>query len=398
MSLPKIKINYTTGALGRVASSPDGVFGLLTTGVAVPSTFALQTSYVLRSLDDAKDDLGINAENNPGLYKVLKEFYDVAGAGTELWLRAFSDASTMTDMLDLDVDENVKTLLNDANGRLRGIFVHRTPPGSYSETTTGGLDADVFTAISNATLVSNYCAETMKAPVFVIVSGLYYTGTALTDLTIRTDNTVAVMVGDTVSGDGCAIGLLAGRLAAMPVQRNAGRVKDGAIHSAGYAFIGSTKVENADVESIHDKGYITLRQHVGRTGYFFTDDPLATLPTDDYNGIAVRRVIDKAYRLAYETMTAELLDEVSVNDQGQVSVSYAKSIENKVENAIINSMTVNGELGNDPADQNDTGVECLVDPTLNVLATGKIVVSLRIKPFGYAKYIEVNLGFKIITQ
>jgi len=79
-------------------------------------------------------------------------------------------------------------------------------------------------------------------------------------------------------------------------------------------------------------------------------------------------------------------------------VSYAKSIENMIENAIINSMTVNGELGNDPADQNDTGVECLVDPTLNVLATGKIVVSLRIKPFGYAKFIEVNLGFKIITQ
>jgi hypothetical protein len=149
---------------------------------------------------------------------------------------------------------------------------------------------------------------------------------------------------------------------------------------------------------LHDKGYITLRQHVGRAGYFITDDPLATLPTDDYNGIAVRRVIDKAYRLAYETMTTELLDEVSVNDQGQVSVSYAKSIENKVENAIINAMTVNGELGNDPADQNDTGVVCLVDPTLNVLATGKIVVSLRVKPFGYAKYIEVNLGFKIITQ
>lgn len=304
----------------------------------------------------------------------------------------------MTDMLDLTESENVKALLNDANGRLRGIFVHRTPPESYTPTTTGGLDADVFTALSNATLVSNYCANTLKAPVFVVVSGLYYTGTDLTDLTERTDNTAAVLVGDTISGDGCAIGLLAGRLAAMPVQRNVGRVKDGSIYSAGYAYIGDKKVENTDVESIHDKGYITLRQHVGRAGYFFTDDPLATLPTDDYNGIAVRRVIDKAYRLAYNAMSEELLNEVSVNDQGQVSVSYAKSIENMIENAIINSMTVNGELVNDPADQNDTGVECLVDPTLNVLATGKIVVSLRIKLFGYAKFIEVNLGFKIITQ
>jgi hypothetical protein len=304
----------------------------------------------------------------------------------------------MTQMLDLAIADNVKSLLHEANGRLRGLFVHRTPDVSYESVTTGGMDADVFTALSAAMLVRNYTDDTMKAPVFVVVAGLAYTGASLTDLTERTDNAAAVFVGDTESGTGCAIGLLAGRLAMMPVQRNAGRVKNGAIYSAGYAYIGDKKVENADIEMLHDKGYITLRQHVGRAGYFITDDPLATLPTDDYNGIAVRRVIDKAYRLAYETMTTELLDEVSVNDQGQVSVSYAKSIENKVENAIINAMTVNGELGNDPADQNDTGVVCLVDPTLNVLATGKIVVSLRVKPFGYAKYIEVNLGFKIITQ
>jgi len=397
MTLPKVTVNYTTGALGRVAPSADGVFGLLTSGVAVESTFALNTTYTLRSMDDVAA-LGITADNNAGLYKALKEFYDVAGAGTELWLRAVADTVTMTDMLDLTEVNNVKKLLEDSNGRLRGIFVHRTPDGSYTPVTTNGIDGDVFAAISNATLVSTYAADTMKAPLFVVIAGLHYTGTSLTDLTERTDNTVAVMIGDTVAGNGCAIGLLAGRLAKSPVQRNAGRVKDGAIYSAGYAYIGSDKVENADVESLHNKGYITLRQHAGRAGYFFTDDPLATATTDDYNGIAVRRVIDKAYRLAYGAMAEELLDEVSVNDQGQVSVSYAKYIENKVENAIINSMTVNGELGNDPADANDTGVECLVDPTLNVLSTGKIVVNLRIKPFGYAKYIEVNLGFKIVTQ
>lgn len=397
MGLPKVKVNYTTGALGRVVPSADGVFGLLTTGVAVPSTFALATTYTLRSMDDVAL-LGITAVNNAGLYKALREFYESAGAGTELWLRAFADTVTMTQMLDLEVAANVKALLNDANGRLRGIFVHRTPASGYTPVTTNGLDGDVFTALSKATLVSAYCADTLKAPLFVVVSGLYYVGTGLSDLTERTDNTVAVMIGDTAPGDGCVIGLLAGRLAKSPVQRNVGRVKDGAIHSAGYAYIGSAKVESSDVESLHNKGYITLRQHAGRAGYFFTDDPLATLPTDDYNGIAVRRVIDKAFRLAYGAMAEELLDEVSVNDQGQVSVSYAKSIENKIENAIINSMTINGELGNDPADQNDTGVECVVDPTINVISTGKIVVNLRIKPFGYAKYIEVNLGFKIITQ
>lgn len=396
MALPKVKVNFTTGALGRVVPSADGVFGLITTGVAVASTFALETNYVLRSMEDVAT-LGITADNNASLYKVLKEFYDQAGAGTELWLRAVANTVTMTEMLDLTETDNAKALIDEANGRLRGLFVHKVVDDDA--VTTAGLDADVFTAIAKATLLTGYAAETLKAPLFVAIAGMSYDATGtLTDLSTRTDNTVAVMIGDTASGDGCAIGLLAGRLAKSPVQRNAGRVKDGAVYSAGYAYIGSTKVENTDVESIHNKGYITLRQHAGRAGYFFTDDPLATATTDDYNGIAVRRVIDKAYRLAYAAMAEELLDEVSVNDQGQVSVSYAKYIENKVENAIINSMTVNGELGNDPADQNDTGVECVVDPTLNVLSTGKIVVNLRVKPYGYAKYIEVNLGFKIVTQ
>jgi hypothetical protein len=138
--------------------------------------------------------------------------------------------------------------------------------------------------------------------------------------------------------------------------------------------------------------------HTGRSGYYFTDDPLATLPTDDYSHITARRTIDKAYRLAYDALLGELLEEIPVSDQGQVSVSFAKSLETKVENTIINSMTANSELGNDPSNQNDTGVECLIDTTQNRVATGFLKVGLRVKPYGYARYINVELGFKIISQ
>jgi hypothetical protein len=400
MSLPKVSINYTNGALGRVVPSADGVYGIVATGVAVTGKFALLTNYLVTSLDQVVA-LGIEATgDNAGLYKVMKDFYSQAPEGTEVWIRAFADTVTMSQMLDKDIADNAKALLLGTNGRLKGIFAHRTPAGTYEPVVTSGIDGDVITAIAKAQLLAEYATETLKAPIFVAIAGLAYQDVPATlpDLTERTDNRVAVMIGDTVSGTGCAIGLLAGRLASVPVQRNIGRVKDGAVISESFGWVGTKKVEDANIELMHDNGFITLCQHVGRAGYFFTDDPLATLPTDDYNGIAVRRVIDKAYRLAYAAMTDELLNEVSVNDAGQVSISYAKSIENKVENAIINSMTVNGELGNDPQDQNDTGVECLVDPTQNVVATNKIIVGLRVKPFGYAKYIEVNLGFKIITQ
>ena len=41
----------------------------------------------------------------------------------------------------------------------------------------------------------------------------------------------------------------------------------------------------------------------------------------------------------------------------------------------------------------DTGVKVLVDTTNDVVATNQINVSIMVKPYGYAKYIEVELGF-----
>lgn len=399
MSLPRVVINFASGALGRIAPGEDGVTGLVTSGVAVSTKFALGTSYTIRSMADLAD-LGIDADStgaNAGLFKVVSEFFGEAGTGAELWLMGVADTVTLTQMADT-TNEHAKKLITDANGRIRTLMVHRTPPVAYAPTITEGIDPDAVTAIAKAQLLGEYSVDTLKAPLLVLLPALLFDGTVgdLPDLSQRTDDRVAMLLGDTEDAGGCAIGLLGGRLAKMPVQRNCGRVKDGAIWSNSI-YQGEDPYNNSDAESIHNKGFITFRTHVGRAGYYFTDDPLCNLITDDYNGIAVRRVIDKAWRLAYAVMANELLEEVTVNDAGQVSVSYAKYIETRCENAIINGMTVNGELGNDPADQNDTGVECLVDHTQNIIATSKLALALRVKPHGYARYIEVELGFKTLT-
>ena len=57
-------------------------------------------------------------------------------------------------------------------------------------------------------------------------------------------------------------------------------------------------------------------------------------------------------------------------------------------------MTAQGNLGNDPSDSSDTGVECKIDYDQNILATSQVKIGLRVKPNGYAKYIDVELGFK----
>ncbi|MFZ4545926.1 MAG: DUF2586 family protein [Bacteroidales bacterium] len=399
MSLPYVKIDFSNGALGQVALGADGVFVILATGAVVADKFALNTAYTIKSFKTVTTDLGITSVNNPGLYKLLNEFYAEAGDGTEVWLKAFADTVTMTEMITLATANGVQDLLTLANGRMRGVIVHRTPASGYTPTITAGLDADVTTAIAAAQVTGLFATNTLKAPVFVLVAGLCYSGVPadLVALNTGSSNRVGVFIGDSVTGNGCGIGLLAGRVARVPVQRNVGRVKDGAILGLTTAYLKDKKVEVADPESIHDKGYMTIRTHVGRSGYFFSDNPLATVISDDYNQLTARRTVDKAYRVAYDTLLNELSDEVPVTDAGKISPTYAKSIETKVENAIINTMTINGNLGRDPGNPKDNGVTCFVNTDQNIVATGVLKITVRVKPYGYAKYIEVELGFKTLA-
>ncbi len=405
--LPRVRIIFENGALKQLIASQDGVLGIVATGAAVVDFFALNTPYKITKFSDLEDDLGITELNNPGIYKAVKEFYDevksmqdidASEVNVPLWLMGVADTISLTNMADITQTNYGKALIQGANGVLRGIIFKRTPANGYTPVVTDGLDADVFTAIAKAQELCEWATNTLKAPLFALIEGRSFTDDAddLIDLTTLESNRVGVLIGDTESGANAAVGLLAGRIACNKVSRNIGAVKDGKL-SISSGYVGTIDASLAEVSDIHDKGYITLRTHVGRDGYFFTDDPLATLPTDDYKSLTARRTIDKAYRIAYDTLLDELLADVSITDLGAIAPSYAKSIETTVENAIISAMTNNNELGNDPANQNDKGVQCNINVSQNIVSTGILIVIIKIKPKGYSKYIDVKLGFKAIT-
>lgn len=396
MALPRIKISYQNGQLGAVAASPDGLLGLIATATAVPDKFSLNQPYILSSYDDLAA-LGITAENNAGVEKLIRDFYAEAGAGTQVYLMGVADTVSMSDMLDQTEASNARKLVEASGGTIRGIIVKYIPADGYTPTIEDGLDSEVYAAIEKGQELAGWAASSKYAPIFVIVEGCGYSGSPveLKDLAQQTDNRVGVLIGDTEADtSGAAMGLIAGRIATIPVHRNIGRVKDGAVSSLAI-FIGSTPAELADVESIHNKAFITFRTFVGRSGYFFSDDCLATLPTDDYKYITYRRTIDKAYRVIYDTLINELLDTVPVTPQGTIIPAFAKSWERLVVNAIATQMTVNGELSVDPTDANDQGVTCFIDSTQNIISTGQIKVTARVRPYGYARYVDVLLGFDI---
>lgn len=397
--LPRVKIFFENGNLGLVTPSPDGLLGILCTGATVAETFALATPYQLFKFSDLTT-LGITQANNPTIYKLIQEFYAEAGDGTEVWLMGFADTVKLSDMVDITNVNTGKKLVDYCNGKLRGLVISRTPDVSYTPTITNGLDADVALARTNAQAFATSYTDNQFAPLFVLIEGYAYNGTPgdLTDLTATTGtNRVSIMIGDTVaSSPKAAMGVLAGRLAASPVQRNVARVKDGPL-APDSTFITSTPTELANVAAIHDKGYITFRTFVNQSGYYFNDDFTAAIATDDYSHLTARRTIDKAYRIAYTTLLQWLLDEIQVNADGTLPNGVVKSWQAEVENTIAAQMTANGELSGDVTN-GDKGVECFIDAAQNIVSTSKLVVRIRVRPFGYPRFIDVYLGFTALNS
>lgn len=395
MALPRVKITFENGALGGVAPSEDGVCGLVAYATAVSTTFALNTPYLITKLDGLVA-LGITSEAtgaNAALYKTVKEFYSEAPDGTKLWVMGVAASTTIANLTD-KANNIISPLLMAARGSINILMLKVA--SAAEPTMSGSIDGAVLTAVTNLQALAEDWTVNKYAPFMCLVEALSYNGVAssLPDLTVRSDNRVGVVLGDTVSGSaGAAVGLVAGRLAAEPVHRSLARVRSGAI-KAETMYIGTNQAELGDPDVANDLGYIVPRTFVGKSGYYWSDDHLATGASDDYCAIPRRRVIDKAYRIAYKTLVDEIAEDVPVDTNGKLAAYHCKGVETSVESAIVNSMTREGNLGTDPDDASDLGVQCYIDPDQNILATSCFEASLRVKPYGYSKYIDVKLGFK----
>lgn len=389
--LPKVTIDYGNGALGQTISSADGLLCVVVCGaVAVEDTFELNKPYSVRKLSDV-DSLGITIDNNPLLYKTLDDFYASATEGTRVYLVGYPDTLKISDVLNKD-NPYLKVVIEVTNGEIRGFAV--TSVAGDSPEIIDGLDSDIPLALLNAQNLGEWARTEKHAPVFTILDGLSFNGNAsdLADLKKNSYYRAAVVIGSTEAGSqNQAIGLVAGRIAMNSVDRNIGRVADGALNTLSM-FAKDTPIESADTETIHGLSYITFRTFTGISGYFIADDLMATKETDDYNHLTALRTIDKAARLTYTVMTQQLLDKVRVRSDGTMSQTVIASWEQTLENALASNMTANDELSDD---NGDNGAQVYIDPAQDVLTTGTINVELRVRPFGYGRYINVLLGFTV---
>ena len=387
MSLPGVNVVIGNGALGAVAVGEYGVVGIIMSGVAVTGGIGLLDPKQIFNLDEAVA-LGIDSNydvlNDVDAYRHIKEFYDEAGSGAELWIMLVSPTVFMATIADKTEANYAVKLIGAAQGRIRILAITRRSESSYVPSIVEGLDGDVWTAMTNAQALAEEYTNNNN-PIRVLIQGVFYPGIAanLKNLKQAGNNRVAVMIGSTSATKHACVGVLCGRLAKDPIKRNPGRVKSGSL-AINEAYLGTVAVEDSESEIgvIHSKGIITLRTISGKAGYFFTDAPMATSDTDDYSTLPAGRVVDAAHLIAYRTFMNEVLDEVEVDDNGYIQPAIVKGWEASIVNAVT------GDIGNQMSK-----FEAEIDPRQNVLAVPTISVKLSITPVGYAKSFEIELGF-----
>lgn len=386
MNLPSVKFTILSNGLGQQLVTADKVEGLIATGVAVAGAgnATLNKSYQFFSLKDA-EAIGIVAGGtNDFVYQHLKNFYAQAGDGAEYWLILVAAATTYTDMLDLTKLTNARQLLNDAGGRIRILGAVKKSAGN--EASVGGLDGDVHTAVVKAQELADYFAG-QYMPVRVIISGNNFSGAVadLKDYSAETFPRVLCLLANNDGSKVASVGLAMGRLSKIPVQRNIGRVKDGAVEPAVAYFTNAAKIEAlTDAwDAIHNKGYVFLRSYVNKSGYYFTGDVTLVAANNDFNRLARGLVMDKAIVIAYAQLVENLLDEVEVASDGSIHPAIIKSWQADLESALQVMV----------ADSNLSDAQVYIDETQKVLTTGTIKVVIRLLPVGYAEYIEVEIGF-----
>lgn len=393
MGLPKVLITQGNGNLGRLANSLDGVAALIIGGVAVADKLTLGEAIVLYAPEEAAV-YGITPEydetNSVLVYQHIADFYAEAELGAELHLMVVPQAETLESMVD-PLKAFAAKLLKDQAGRIRLLGIVRNPTADYVPVVADGLDQDVLNAITKAHALRIVEEEQYRYCSFII-EGRSFSGNigSLADLRAA-DGPNANRVSVCLDADpeltdhvGYArVGLLLGRLARIPVQRNAGRVLDGAVVALTAGLSNGAAINtytDVQLDTLNDKGYIFLRKHPETAGFFYNDDHTATPLTDDYSGISRGRVMDKASRIVRQVYVIRLLDDIEVDaTTGKMLAAEIKSYQAEAQTQIERQMLTKGEI---------SGVAVTVDPEQNILSTDEVATEVELVPKGIARKIK----------
>ncbi|MDJ0363573.1 DUF2586 family protein [Hymenobacter sp. H14-R3] len=403
---PNVTIDLGNGQLGRQLDNADGL-ALLVVGAPLGYAMLEAQVYSLRGAEVAGATSAADVVQQSLVWEHIKDFYEEAGDGAPLRVLAVPATTTLTNLFTSGQSAYV-ALQNELKGqggkvKLLGVVLN---PAAAEVAGPAGITTDLATAIPLAQVFADAEFAAFR-PVDMLLEGRLFSGTATAALDLRTlaSKNVAVTIGRdqlrsaalvasgiAVAGKYAQVGKVLGRLAAIPVQRSIGRVKDGKLASitqaslSGGALVSSlSDGPGGDLSLLSGKGYIFPLIHPGKDGFFYNDDPTCAAATDDYAFVKDSRVINKAARIARAAYLEELLDDVQIDrTTGYLPVIEVARFQNVLKNAIEGQMQAQGNI---------VSCDVYVNPKQNVTATAKIVALLKIVKTATGAQIEATVEF-----
>ena len=354
MGFPKVKVSVSDGNLLRSINAPDAVPALLTREY----TGGILTVY---SPEDAiaKGIGSLDAEDHeqfPYTAALVSMFYKELAGNSRLFIAPLTAA-------------------NLENLAARGVNIAAWVDTAYN-------DSQLLTA--SATIKST-CQKVQAAgfPLRVLAGGSI-TAAVLSETDVKSfDNPyLGIVAGeDSETGASLAAAALA-RCCKYGAEVKIGSGKNGALVSVTDVNIGGAAYSSytlAQLETMHDNGFIMPQHRTGAAGYFFGVDNMCT--NGDYRILAHGRIIDKAQTIIQQAYAPFVEDTIRVSDDGSIDEGDVSYLENVLECSILANMTAQ-----------ISGVQVVIDKNQDIINTSTLNVSCRILPLGYATWINVTLG------
>jgi hypothetical protein len=134
-------------------------------------------------------------------------------------------------------------------------------------------------------------------------------------------------------------------------------------------------------------GFITARTFRGKQGFFLTSAQIMGAIGNDFQYLVAGRVMDEACTTVYPILLNWLNAEIEVDpSDGTITEDQARTIDGEVNKGLYDDVVSPGDA---------SGAQSLVDRTSDILATSTLIDNVAIVPNGYARQIEVNIGFAI---
>jgi hypothetical protein len=158
----------------------------------------------------------------------------------------------------------------------------------------------------------------------------------------------------------------------------------GAVEDGPLSGVVSLARDERATEGLDAGRFTTARTIVGRQGYYLTRGRILAPAGSDYSLIPNRRVMDIASAVARDRALRFLNSKVPTNADGTIQDKTAKAIEAYIEAGLRGELTQKDDA---------VDVSVAVDRVVNILSTGQLKLKVRVRPFGYASDITVELGF-----